>query len=63
LKAHLFRLISGLGEAMLDHERYDAIVAACTACLHGHGATELVGDDAEGRIAQPRDPAAPFDKT
>ncbi len=55
LKDHICRTIAGIEEYQhLNHDQYDAIVAAYTACLHHEGLTELIGDPDEGQIAIPR---------
>jgi len=42
------------GNGLLNHDQYDAILAAYTVYLHHQGRSRLVGHTAEGQIAVPR---------
>ena len=42
------------GNGLLNHDQYDAILAAYTVYLHHQGRSTLVGDTAEGQIVVPR---------
>jgi predicted nuclease with RNAse H fold len=55
LRERLAELVPGLREheGRLGHDQLDAIVAAHTAYLHGHGLAEGVGDRDEGLIYVP----------
>ena len=55
LRERLVGLIPGLGEyeGRLDHDLYDALVAAYTAYLHRLGRTETLGLEQEGQIILP----------
>jgi predicted nuclease with RNAse H fold len=57
LRAGLAPLIGGLEDysGRVDHDLYDALVAAYTAYLHGAGRTETLGLAEEGQIVLPGD--------
>ena len=56
LRRHLGGLIPGLNayDGRLDHDLYDALMAAYTAYLHGRGETESLGRPEEVCIVVPR---------
>ena len=55
LKVHLTGIFPDLAQhrAKLDHDRCDAVIAACTAYLYSQGKTEPIGDPDEGLIYIP----------